>query len=72
MDSEEEKEDCGAPCPVSHSEAAHYFEQCRLWLEHQPEAFVYNVTVLRELQSLAANKRMSSLKQRKIGHYCTE
>ena len=29
--------------PVTRSEAAHYFEQCMLWLEHQPEASTYNI-----------------------------
>ena len=65
-DIEEEK------CLVSHSNAAVMFEQCLSWLEHQPEANVYNTTILRELQSLAALKRVDCLKQRKISTYFKE
>ena len=28
-------------CPVSNSEAAHMFQKCLIWLEHQDEANVY-------------------------------
>ena len=64
-DSEEEDQ-----CPqVSNSEAIHMFEQCLTWLEQQPEATVYNTTVLRELHSLATSKRMESLKQAKLTQY---
>lgn len=56
-------------CPVSNSEAARCFEQCLTWLEHQPEATPYNTTLLRELQSLASNKRINSLKQAKVTNY---
>ena len=49
-------------CPVSNSEAAYMFEQCLTWLEHQ-EANAYNTTLLRQLHSLAAGKRMESLEQ---------
>lgn len=65
-DSEEEEEEESTKCPVSNSNAAHYFEQCLIWMEHQPEASVYNTSVLRELRSLAANKRIDSLEQSKI------
>lgn len=68
-DSEEEEEEESTKCPVSNSNAAHYFEQCLIWLEHQPEASVYNTSVLRELRSLAANKRIDSLEQSKISKY---
>ena len=60
MDEESEKK---AYAPVSNNQAAHYSQQCLTWLEHQPEATAYNTTVLRELQSLASNKRVQSLKQ---------
>ena len=64
-DSEEEDE-----CPrVSNSDAIHMFEQCLTWLEQQPEATIYNTTVLRELHSLATSKRMESLKQSKLTQY---
>ena len=56
-------------CPVSNSEAAHCFEQCWIWLEHQPEATFYSTTLLRELQSLASNKRVESLKQTNVTSY---
>ena len=71
VDSEEEEEvqEEESRCPVSNSDAAHYFEQCMLWLEHQPEASVYNTSVLRQLQSLVANKRIDSLKQSKINNF---
>lgn len=65
---EEEEEDQNV-CPVSNSDAAHYFQQCLTWLERQPEASVYNTTLLRELQSLASNKRVESLKQRRVTSY---
>lgn len=63
FDVEEEK------CPVSNSDAAFMFEQCLSWLEHQPEANTYNTTLLRELHSLAAVKRIDSLKQTSIKTY---
>lgn len=62
---EEEEE----PCPVSHGEAARMLEWCLTWLEHQPEATVYNTTVLRELQTMATKKKINSLKQTKLDHY---
>ena len=49
-DDDPEEED---QCPrVSNSDAIRMFEQCLTWLEQQPEATVYNTTVLRELHSL--------------------
>ena len=62
-DEEEEEEE---PCLVTNSDAARMFESCLYWLEHQPEATVYNTSVLRELHDLAAGKRMESLKQTTI------
>ena len=48
-DSEEEDQ-----CPkVSNTDAVRMFEQCLTWLEQQPEATVYNTTVLKELHYLA-------------------
>lgn len=66
---EEESEKKDDTCPVTNSQAAYYFEQCLTWLERQPEATAYNTTMLRELQSLAANKRVESLKQTKVSSY---
>lgn len=65
IDSEDDS-DQEQPCPVSHSEAAEMLEQCLTWLEHQQEASVYNTSVLRELHSLASEKRFNSMKQTSI------
>ena len=72
IDSEDEEIEEGLKkevCPVSNSQAACCFQQCLTWLENQPEATVCNTTLLRELQSLASNKRFESLKQRKVIDY---
>ena len=53
-------------CPVSNSEAAHMFEKCLIWLEHQPEANLYNTCMLKELHSMAVRKRIKLLKQKTI------
>ena len=62
LDSEEENDNSEevSKCPVSHSAAAHMFEQCLTWLEYQPEASAYNTSVLWQLQALSASKRMSN------------
>ena len=39
-------------CPITHGAAANMFDECLEWLEHQPEASLYNVTILRELRSI--------------------
>ena len=54
---------------ISDGDAARFFGLCLTWLESQAEATVYNTSVLRELQSLAAKKRLDSLKQSKISSY---
>lgn len=54
---------------ISHGDAARFFGLCLTWLESQPEGTIYNTSVLRELQSLAAKKRIDSLKQSKISSY---
>ena len=38
-----------SPRQVSNSDAVGMLEQCLEWLEHQPEASAYNMTVFREL-----------------------
>lgn len=63
-DSEDKEEQL--VCPVSHSQAASMFDKCMAWLEHQPEASAYNTSVLRELRTLASEKRLNSLKQYNI------
>ena len=50
-------------CPITHGAAADMFDKCSQWLEHQPEATLYNVTTLRELRSLAITKRLQSMKE---------
>ena len=55
-----------APCSVSHSSAAHMFDKCLEWLEHQPEATVHNVTVVKELRALASRKCLEVLRQPSI------
>lgn len=66
-DSEQEDEE--GSCPISNSRAAHMFEQCLSWLEYQPEATVYNTSMLLELHAMAAKKRMSCLKQASLKKY---
>jgi hypothetical protein len=66
-DEEDSEED--ESCLVTNSDAARMFERCLTWLEHQPEATVYNTSVLRELHILAAKKRMQSLTQTKLDKY---
>ena len=74
VNSEEEPENSEdlepSKCPVSHSAAAHMFEQCLTWLEYQPEASVYNTSVL-QLHALSASKRMDSMRQSKLSAYFT-
>ena len=68
QDSEDEGEEEGNPM-VSNGVAAHKFEQCLAWLEHQPEANAYNTSVLRQLHTLAARKRIQSLKQTQLDNF---
>lgn len=61
-DDEESSDNNDDEVPViSHGDAARFFELCLTWLENQPDATVYNTSVLRELQSLAATKRIQCL-----------
>ena len=64
-DQEEEPQSDGDSntCPVSHSMAAHMFDRCFTWLEHQPEVNQYNMCTLRELRALEVRKRGESLRQ---------
>ena len=68
-DEDEDEEEDREPCPVSNGDAARMFEWCLTWLEHQPEATVYNTTVLRELQAMVTMKRIKSIKQTKLSQY---
>jgi hypothetical protein len=65
-DVQESEEDAQVICPVTNSEAAHMLEKCLLWLEHQPEASVYNTSNLKELHKLAVRKRLQSMRQRTL------
>ena len=67
-DDEESSDDEEVPM-ISHGDAARFFGLCLTWLKRQPEATVYNTSVLRELQSLAATKRIKCLKQAKLTTY---
>ena len=64
-DGEEDEE----TCTVTNSNAAKMFDRCLAWLEQQPEAIVYNTSLLRELHALAAKKRIQSIKQTKLDKY---
>ena len=66
IDGEDDSDPEEQPCPISHSKAAEMLEQCMTWLEHQQEATVYNTSVLRELHSLASEKRLNKMKQTSI------
>ena len=50
---EDEDDEVEEMCPITHGAAADMLDKCLQWLEHQPEASLYNVTTLRELRSLA-------------------
>ena len=70
VQSDDDSEDNVDQTPrISNSDAVRMLEQCLVWLEQQPEATVYNTTVLWELHSLVVSKRMDSLKQAKITQY---
>ena len=65
QDTEDEGEE-EANVTVSNAAAAHMFEQCLAWLEHQPEANACNTSVLKQWHTLAARKRIQSLKQTQL------
>ncbi len=60
VDEEDEDDQEEQPCP---SKAAEMFEQSLAWLEQQPED---NTSLLRELHSLASQKRVNSMVQSSI------
>ena len=66
---EDEDDEVEEICPITHGTAADMFDKCLQWLEHQPEASLYNVTTLRELRSLAVTKRLQSMKQSTLTDY---
>ena len=59
QDTENEGEE-EANVTASNAPAAHMCEQCLAWLEHQPEANACNTSVLRQLHTLAACKRIQA------------
>ena len=68
-DDEDEDDEVEEMCPITHGAAADMFDKCLQWLQHQPEASLYNVTTIRELRSLAITKRQQSMKQSSITDY---
>ncbi len=60
---DEDEQPTDSQTVISHSEAAFMFGQC---LTHQPEVSTYNTTCLRQLQTLAAEKRLSKIEQSEI------
>ena len=69
-DEQEKDEEVVSANPViKHEEARNALSTCLAWLEQQEESTPMNLLLLRELQSLAAKKKFSSLKQRKLLDY---
>ena len=54
---------------ISHSFAVKMFDGCMQWMLEQGESNAHNMAVLKELRDLAAKKRISSIKQKKITEY---
>ena len=54
---------------ISHVSAFKMFDGCICWLQQQEEACLYNIQTLQELRELAARKRVSAIKQRKISDF---
>ena len=44
-------------------------DSCIAWLQQQDEASAYNMSVLHNLRELAAGKRLTSIKQKKLTDY---
>ena len=56
---------------ITHSSVIQMFDGCMKWLQEQNVSNTHNMTVLRELRELAARKRISALKQKKMTDYCS-
>ena len=54
---------------ISHGQAVKMFDSCIAWVQLQEEASPHNLSVLRGLREIAAKKRLSSLKQKKLTDY---
>ena len=54
---------------VPHGHAVKMFDSCIAWLQQQDEASAYNMSVLHNLRELAAGKRLTSIKQKKLTDY---
>ena len=54
---------------ISHAEAVKMFDSCINWLQLQSEASPHNLSVLHNLREIAAQKRLSSVKQRPLTDY---
>ena len=70
-DSVESDEETNVPTlpVVSHNDAMEMLDKCLTWLHAQPEATLYNTSVLLSLTELASNKRLSALKQTTLTSY---
>ena len=51
---------------ISHSSVIIMFDGCMQWMLEQGESNAHNMAVLKELRDLAAKKRISTIKQKKI------
>ena len=67
-DDDDEQPDCSPQTTVSISngEAVKMFDKCLEWLRQREGASTYNLTCLKELRELAARKRLSDIKQKKL------
>ena len=54
---------------ISHSSAIKMFDGRMQWMLEQGESNAHNMAVLKELRDLAAKKRISTIKQKKITEY---
>jgi hypothetical protein len=67
----EESDDDMEPEPetVPHGEALAAFDVCIRWLQQQPEATTIRLQTLQSMRDIAASKRCSTLKQKKIDSF---
>ena len=68
-DSGSEDDDESQHDKISDGVAVCMFDKCLQWLQEQDEASSYNIRTLQELREMAARKRLSAIKQKKISDY---
>ena len=70
-DDDDEQPDCSpqTTTSISNGKAVKMFDKCLKWLRQREKASTYNLTCLKELRELAARKRLSDIKQKKITDY---